>query len=121
MTVLVIDDNSEFLTLMQRLLEKRQFQAYTAENGLKALEILDDHPVDIILCDVLMPETHVMSLICTLKNIYPHTPLILVSGLPKGPLVKHSLSLGADDFIPKPINSEMLFETIGRFSDRPTA
>jgi CheY-like chemotaxis protein len=121
MNLLVIDDNSEFLTLMQRLLEKRQIQAYTAENGLQALEILDDHPVDIILCDVLMPETHVMSLICTLKNIYPSIPLILVSGLPKGPLVKHSLSLGADDFIPKPVNTELLFETLTRFSTRPAA
>jgi CheY-like chemotaxis protein len=114
MNVLIIDDNKDFLTLMSRLLEKKQMQVYTALSGMKALETLDETPVDVILCDVLMPETHVMSLICTLKNLYPDIPIILVSGLPKGPLVKHSLSLGADEFIPKPVNTELLFEAINK-------
>jgi DNA-binding response OmpR family regulator len=89
---------------------------FTATNGLTALDEMDHHKIDLVISDVVMRDTPIMSLTCTLKHLYPKTPLILISGLPNEPMISNSLTLGADDFIPKPINFNQLLNSIQRLS-----
>ena len=114
--ILLIDDDKDFLFLLGKNMSKQGFHVYTAQNGIKALDELSDHKIDLIISDVLMADTPIMSLTCTLKHLYPKTPIILVSGLPSGPLINNTLTLGADEFIPKPINLNLLYNTIDRLS-----
>jgi DNA-binding response OmpR family regulator len=114
MNILLIDDDRDFLFLLSKSIGKHGYHVYTALNGMKALDELHDHKIDLIISDVLMSDTPIMSLTCTLKNLYPKTPIILISGLPEGPLISNSLTLGADEFIPKPINMNLLFNTIDK-------
>lgn len=114
--ILVIDDDKDFLFLISKTMSKQGYHVYTASNGMKALAELSDHKIDLIISDVLMLDTPIMSLTCTLKNLYPKTPIILISGLPGGPLIKNTLTLGADEFIPKPINMKLLYSTIDKLS-----
>jgi DNA-binding NtrC family response regulator len=113
--VLLIDDDPSFLFLLGETLTKQGYTAHTASNGKRALDELYAHRVDLIISDVLMQDTPIMSLTCTLKNLFPKTPLILMSGLPGGPLIQNALILGADDFVPKPINLNLLCETMNKF------
>ena len=112
MNLLVIDDDKEFLFLISNALKKHGYTVYTATNGTGALDELDHHPVDCIITDVIMSDTPIMSLTCTLKNLYPKVPIILISGLPAEPLIHNSLTLGASEFIPKPINMGSLYTAI---------
>lgn len=116
MNILIIDDDKEYLFLLSHSISRHGYKVFTAVNGIKALDVLSDHKIDLIISDVLMSDTPIMSLTCTLKNLYPAVPIILISGLPTGPLVSNSLTLGADEFIPKPINLNLLFSTITRFT-----
>jgi two-component system response regulator HydG len=110
----LIDDDNDFLYLMSKRISKQGHEVFTASNGISALDEMDHHKIDVVISDVIMSDTPIMSLTCTLKHLYPNTPLILVSGLPNGPLVSNSLTLGADEFISKPINMKQLLNTIER-------
>lgn len=115
MNILLIDDDKEFLYLLNELISRRGFKAFTATNGIEALKQLTENKIDLVITDAIMPDTPIMSFICTLKNDYPNTPLILISGLPSNPLISNSMILGADEFIAKPINTHSLFEAIDRY------
>jgi len=114
MNILVIDDDKDFLFLLKKRISKQGHEVYTAVNGINALDEMDQHKIDVVVSDVVMRDTPIMSLTCTLKQLYPHTPIILISGLPNEPNINNSLSLGADDFVPKPINMHQLMNSIER-------
>jgi DNA-binding NtrC family response regulator len=116
MNVLVIDDDSDFLFLIRQKLKRNGHNVYTATNGLKALDELESHKTDLVISDVIMRDTPIMSLTCTLKRLYPQMPLILISGADAEPLVKNSLALGADEFIPKPLDMPRLLSSMKRLA-----
>jgi DNA-binding NtrC family response regulator len=113
--ILVIDDDKDFLYVFAHTLRRQGHLVFTALNGIKALEMLTENPMDLIISDVIMSDTPILSLTCTLKSLYPTVPIVLMSGLPTGHLIGKSLTLGADEFLPKPINLSSLMETIGRY------
>lgn len=115
MKILVIDDDEQFLFVMSELLKKYGFEVETAVNGMAALKIISDHPVNLVISDTIMPDTPIMSFICTLKNSWPEIPVILISGLPGSPLINNSLILGADEFLPKPIDTNSILTAINKF------
>jgi len=115
MEILIIDDDEEFLFLLNELLIQHGFKSHIATNGIKALKFMHEHNIDLVITDAIMPDTPIMSFICTLKNSYPGIPLILISGLPHNPLVNNSLILGADEFIPKPIDVGSLLKVINKY------
>ena len=112
--ILIIDDDENFRQLLSEIMAKHGYQFFTAANGLKALAELDQHKIDLVISDVMMEDTPIMSLTCTLKHLYPKTPIILVSGLPAGPIIDNTLTLGADDFLTKPIDLDLLYKTIDK-------
>lgn len=115
MNILVIDDDREFLYLFKDLISRDDCNVQTATNGLTALEIMDKNKIDLVITDAIMPDTPIMSFICTLKKEYPKTPLILMSGIPENPLINNSMILGADEFIPKPINLKTILSAINKY------
>lgn len=115
MNILVIDDDEQFLFVMSELLKKYGFDVKTALNGMSALQIISESDIELVISDTIMPDTPIMSFICTLKSSWPDLPVILISGLPGSPLVNNSMILGADEFLPKPIDTPSLFNAINKF------
>jgi len=116
MNILIIDDEKDYLFLLSKSITRQGYKVFTATNGLKALDVLSENTIDLIISDVIMADTPIMSLTCTLKSLYPSIPIILISGLPAGPLIHNSLTLGASEFIPKPLNLNLLFNTIDKLT-----
>jgi two-component system, NtrC family, response regulator HydG len=114
MNILLIDDDKDLLFVLSGSITKQGHQVYTATNGMNALHSLEDHKIDLIISDVVMRDTPILSLTCVLKQKYPKTPIILISGLPTGHLINKSLTLGADEFVPKPIDMSKLLSSINR-------
>jgi DNA-binding NtrC family response regulator len=114
MKILLIDDDRDFLLLLGQSLRKQGYHVHTAASGIEALEVLGEKAVDLIISDVLMADTPIMSFTCMLRKLYPSVPIILVSGLPAGPLIHNSLTLGANEFVPKPVNMQVLCKSINR-------
>lgn len=104
--LLVVDDNPDNREVLGRRLERKGFQVLMAEDGKKALELLDNHPVDLILLDIMMPEISGLDVLRTVRyNKAAHVlPIIMVSAVGESDMVVEALNLGANDYVTKPID-----------------
>lgn len=107
--VLVVDDNPDFLEFMRGLLGTN-YQVVTAEDGKQALEQMERQRPDIILSDVMMPEMDGNELCRVVKN-NPATsriPFVMLTARMAQEQKISGLENGADDYITKPFNLDLL-------------
>ena len=79
--VLCIDDESVPLALRKLVLERADFRVMTASSAEQALNILDNHEVDAVVCDHLMPQMTGAVLAAKVKARWPKLPFLLLSGV----------------------------------------
>ena len=108
-TILVVEDNEELRRYLVSGLSKH-FDLLKAENGQKALEILKDNEVDLIITDVMMPVMDGVKLCKQVKqNLRTcHIPVYMLSAKTDLHSQLQGLQVGADDYIPKPFSIEVL-------------
>lgn len=81
-TILVVEDNKEYRELLSKRLQKDSYKIVSAENGQKALEILKESHVDLILLDLLMPEIDGISFYYQLEHILKKSiPIIVLTNV----------------------------------------
>ena len=104
-TLLVVDDEKQNRTLLTELLQD-DYQIVLAKNGVQALEKARQHLPDLILLDVLMPQTDGFTVMRALKagDDTRHIPVIFVSALDSAADEELGLELGAVDYIAKPFH-----------------
>lgn len=105
--ILVIDDMSTHLLLLQSILEEEGYKVITIDNGEDALKIIDeDKNLDMILLDIMMPGIdgfEVLSRMDTSEE-KERLPIIIVSAKTDTWSIKKAMDLGAYDYITKPLN-----------------
>ena len=69
-TVLVVDDNKEIVYSISELLKYEGFEVVKAYDGMQALNVLEEHPVDLILLDVMMPRLNGLSALMKLTIMW---------------------------------------------------
>jgi adenylate cyclase len=108
--ILVVDDNEMNRDMLCRRLERQGHTVLEAENGRKALEILESVKVDLVLLDILMPELDGLQTLELLKANKSHryTPVIMLSALDELNNVVRCIENGAEDYLPKPFNPVLL-------------
>ena len=116
--ILIVDDNEITLKLIKRYLEGSSFEVVTASDGEECLNIVSENRPDIILLDVMMPKLDGYETIKTLKtnNDTKHIPVIIVTALNDVTNQVKSIEYGADDFISKPIEEQLLVAKIKLFT-----
>ena len=108
-TILLVDDNYDFLKFLSESLAK-QYHVLKATNGKHALNVLEKEDIDLVVSDIMMPEMDGLELCSTIKNDirYSHIPIILLTAKASEEHQLEGLSVGADDYITKPFNMEVL-------------
>ena len=96
-TILVADDETEIRELLRLYLEKDGYQVLEAEDGGKALALLEKEEIDMVLLDIMMPETDGYRVLKKLRE-NSNIPVMILSDKILG------LDLGADDYLAKPFN-----------------
>jgi putative two-component system response regulator len=110
-TVLVVDDNALNRELANVLLSDAGYQVIECEDGLGALQALEDSDVDVVLLDVMMPGMDGYETCRRIKSRPMHSllPVVMLTALADVPSRVAALQAGADDFICKPFDeSELL-------------
>lgn len=115
--VLVIEDNKEILENTAEILVLSNYHVSTAENGKIGIEkALSDKP-DLILCDIMMPELDGYGVLHMVQS-HPelqHTPFIFLTAKTDLAEIRKGMSMGADDYIPKPFDpTDLLTAVEGR-------
>ncbi len=108
--ILVADDDKNIRLYLEAVLVSNGYTVSLAENGARALEIMDREHIDLVIVDVMMPEINGYELTRTLRECDENLPILMVSAkqLPRD---KHlGFAAGTDDYMTKPIDEEeMLF------------
>ena len=105
-TVLVVEDEPVIRELMAILLEEEGYAVRQAEDGVEALETVDQHPIDLVLSDVKMPRLDGASLARHLRERGDPIPVVLMSA------VYAEVDLPGVRFMRKPVNCEHLLDII---------
>jgi DNA-binding response OmpR family regulator len=105
--ILLIDDDADFLKLTSLIFKESGAQAFTARDGLDGMSKLFTLRPDLIILDIMMPDVDGFQ-ICERIRQFSNTPLIMLSALGQDQLMLQGLEAGADDFLSKPINPEIL-------------
>lgn len=114
-SLLLVDDEYMILEGLKRLLPYEEYgisTILTAEDAEEALAILAQHPVDVVLTDVCMPDKTGLEMIAEMKSLSPQTAYIIMSGYQEFDFVKKALSLGAADYLVKPIRKSELSQVL---------
>ena len=108
-TILIIEDNDQ-LRLFIRELFQHEFNVLEGENGLRGLELANEHMPDVILSDVMMPGMNGLELCSRLKgNIATsHIPIVLLTARTQNKQILEGLASGADDYLVKPFDPRIL-------------
>lgn len=113
--ILVVDDETQILKVMQRLFSETDYEVLTAENGMDALKLLEETTIDLIISDMKMPLMDGYTLLNTVKKKYPNIVRISLSGYAEeNAMYKASLHNISDFNIFKPWNNEQLLQNIHR-------
>ncbi len=115
-TILVVEDDMASCELFKSFLTSKGINTILAENGNEAIEIVKDNPdIDLVLMDIKLPELDGSSAMIEIKKIRKNLPIIAETAYAlKGDKMKF-LSLGFDDYIPKPIKPDRLYEIISKY------
>jgi DNA-binding NarL/FixJ family response regulator len=108
--LMLVDDDPNLILLVRDYLEFRGYDVVTAENGVIALEILDDELPDLMICDIMMPEMDGYSLVKKIRED-PRTvriPVLFLSAKGQSQDKVKGLNTGADVYIVKPFEPEEL-------------
>lgn len=108
-TILITEDDPDIRQYQQKELSAN-FNVLVAENGVQALELLQEKEIDLVICDVLMPEMNGFELCKQIKsNIsFSHIPVILLTALSEDNQRMYGFAKGADNYIQKPFNIEIV-------------
>lgn len=98
---LVVDDDATLRELLRISLERSGYEVLLAFNGVEALKVFDQHEVQLVLLDVLMPEMDGFAT-CTALRQRSNVPIIMLTALNRPDDIVQGLRLGADDYITKP-------------------
>ncbi len=104
--ILIVDDSAVIRGSIRRILDTQEdfIVADTASNGEIAIQALRRHPVEVIILDIEMPVMDGLAAIPKLKEVSPHSQIIMASTLTQknAEISLKAMSLGAADYIPKP-------------------
>lgn len=112
--ILIADDEKEILNYLKNELSA-DYKIHTCNNGREAYEYLLNNPTDLLISDVMMPEMDGMTLCKKIKqnaNIN-HIPVILLTAKGRPEEQVEGIEIGADSYLIKPFNIEVLKSTIG--------
>ena len=104
--LLVVDDNEMNRDMLSRRLERKGYRVMTAADGLHALELVGQEPIDLVLLDIMMPGMTGIEVLRALREQAPASelPVIMVSAKGESDDVVQALELGANDYVTKPID-----------------
>jgi DNA-binding NtrC family response regulator len=118
LTILIVDDEPGIIDVIGEILTNTGYDVTTARDARQAFDFLSRNKVDLILCDIVMPDMDGHELLRKVKQQYPDIGVIMMTGHGNAELVRKSVQHGADEYITKPLRAEELNSIIERVSRR---
>jgi DNA-binding NtrC family response regulator len=112
MSILLVDDDQNFLSVVTKRLAKRGYTVQTALNGSEVFEKLQTQNIHVVVLDVKMPGMSGIEILKEIKKNFPLVQVIMLTGVPTVGCAADSLKLGALSYLIKPVDIEELLQKI---------
>ena len=112
--ILIAEDNDSNFILMTYIL-KKYYQFERAKNGQEAVEMAEKNTYDIVLMDIKMPIMDGLEATKAIKEKFPDLPIIALTANAFDSDRQLALEAGCNDFISKPVSSDLCLQTIKKF------
>jgi CheY-like chemotaxis protein len=114
-TLLLVDDESRVITVMERILNDEGYQILSATRAGQGFELLATNRVGVVLCDIRMPGMSGIEFFNRVRQLYPKTIRIAMSGEADMAMVANAINKGSIyKFLTKPVNNKMLCHILKR-------
>lgn len=107
-SLMLVDDEPSILSALQRVFRKSPYQIHAAGNGVEAISILENRPVDAALVDLKMPAMDGIALLEAINKKWAHVRVLILTGHGGVPEAVAAMKLGAVDFLQKPLEAESI-------------
>jgi two-component system nitrogen regulation response regulator NtrX len=106
--VLIVDDQPGMTETLADILEDEGCEVILATNGIQAIQRIAEHRVDMVLMDVIMPGMNGVETFRKLKQMRPHTPVVMMTGYQVEHLIKDAVREGSVAVLQKPVDPGLL-------------
>jgi DNA-binding response OmpR family regulator len=107
-SILLIDDETQFLVTMAKRLRKRGFLVREAGSGLEGLRELEVEPADVVVLDVGMPDMDGIQVLREIKLRFPQVQVLMLTGHADMEVAISGMAMGAFDYLMKPVELDVL-------------
>ena len=115
-SVLVVDDDEALGRTLRRVLEAADFEVVVAQNGTMAVQLIMSRSFDVIVTDIQMPGMTGVELLGIVRAYDLDVPVILMTGAPSLETAMEAISLGALQYLAKPVVNDVLVKAVQRAS-----
>ncbi len=118
--ILIVDDNPHVLKLLSISIQKAGYEVYTAENGDEGIEKVNSVKPDLVISDVMMPQTDGIEFCWMVRenSEIPMVPFIFLTSLSDQDMEIRGFRAGADEYLVKPVDRKILLEKVGTLLGR---
>jgi two-component system nitrogen regulation response regulator NtrX len=111
-TVLIVDDEAQYRDLITRILTDHGVDSRAVSSTAEACAELASRAIDLVLCDVMMPDETGPEFLARLRSDHPDLPVVMVSGIANTNIAQSVVDLGAYGYITKPFTAGQLIVTV---------
>ena len=104
--ILIVDDDEVVRRSYLRSLESISRNIEAASDGEEALQTMEQNPFDVVLLDLRMPGQDGLSVLRTIKQKWPESEVVIITGYPTVDSAKEAVRLGAYDYVAKPVGPQ---------------
>jgi PAS domain S-box-containing protein len=117
--ILLAEDNAQVRQLCQKLLEKKGYKVFSAENGQQALDLLEKYgtKIELLLTDIVMPEMNGKELYLKASKMHPNLKVIYMSGYTAEVIKSFDNIRERNNFMQKPFSTKILYKKIREVLD----
>ncbi len=112
-TVMIVDDALFMRNVLRGIVvEKGYIVVAEAASGIETMKNLHTHQPDIILLDIILPDSNGLDLLQSITGSYPKSKVVVCSAIGQEQVIQKALDLGAKAFIQKPFKPEKVIEVL---------
>jgi len=112
--ILIVDDELSMRELLEYMLNREGYRATCAENGRRAVALVEKNSYDLMLCDMRLGDLSGLDVLRACKKHHPGTVVIMISAYASTETAVEAMNQGAFDYVPKPFNKDELLETVAK-------
>ena len=114
LTLLFVEDEANVRENLEAVFSELFATVWSASDGAEGLELFKTHHPDIVITDIAMPKMDGLQMARAIKSIDDLVPIIMTTGYSQEKFFIESIEIGVDAYLPKPVDSDLLFKTLER-------